>query len=180
MEGNECYKFSTIRHYVQKTNQKEVEIVVDVGAAEGSISLMMKAYFPNARIYAYEAVSEYHRLACASTQHVKDIFMLNKAVTSAHMFADDLGERPRKQPARLTILKRLPQAGPGWKGGSVVLPLEDVTIPPSGLERIDKEVEPVTLSVSWRTLRKLESVKEIDLFNEEFVLPEDRYWHALP
>lgn len=163
MEGNECYKFSTIQNYIEKTHNKTIDTIVDVGVNVGDISVMMNAYFPNARIYGFEAVREYYDIARSRTSHISSIVLFNMAVSSQHLFADDLGDLPRERAVSLRILKGLPEAGPGWAGGSFVLP-EDHTLitrnqAPRGYEPIAQEVAPITLS----EIIELAGTEEIDL-----------------
>src|SRR5713101_7583403 len=163
MEGNECYKFSTVRNYVEKTRQKSIEIILDVGANVGDISLMMNAYFPHAKIYGFEAVKEYYEIARSRTEHLGNITIFNKAVSFQHLFEDDLGERPRQKAVSLRILKGRPEAGPGWGGGSVVLPHDHELIARTravfGFEKIPQEVFPITL----KEFMESEKIEEIDL-----------------
>ena len=39
MEADDCYKFSTIRNYIARAKQKPIEIILDVGANVGDITL---------------------------------------------------------------------------------------------------------------------------------------------
>ena len=59
MEGNACYKFSTIRHFIEKTGAPPIRGIVEVGVNIGSVSLLMHEYFPAARIVGFELVREY-------------------------------------------------------------------------------------------------------------------------
>src|SRR5262245_3004092 len=124
MEGNECYKFSTIRDYIDRTGDKDIRVIADVGANVGSIALMMRSYFPRSKIYAFEAIEDSFQAAQANTQRAEDIKLFKRGVTTAHLFFDDLGKRPRPSPVSLVSLKGLPEAGPGWRGGSLVLPAD--------------------------------------------------------
>lgn len=167
MEGNECYKFSTISNYVRTTGSRGIRTVVDVGANVGSISLLAKFFFPDANIYAYEAVEEYFRIACENTRSVPGLRIFNQAVTSAHLFHDDFGEHPRPHPVRLLILQGLPEGGPGWQGGSMVLPEDCEALagrnPFRGYFRSHQEVIPITLQRIWEVIERNERVDEIDV-----------------
>jgi FkbM family methyltransferase len=163
MEGNECYKFSTIKNFIEKSNKKNIEIIMDIGANVGDITLMMNAYFPHARIYGFEAVKEYYDIAHSHTEHISNIKLYNKAVSSQHLFFDDLGERPRENFINLKVLKGIPEAGPGWLGGSVIIPEDHMLITSTqkvfGFEKIDQEVLPITL----KEFMDSEGIEEIDL-----------------
>lgn len=167
MEGNECYKFSTISNYIRLTGSKNVRVMVDVGANIGSIAVMMKSYFPKAKLYAYEAVNEYFQTALRNMQQNPDIKLFNKAVTSAHLFYDDLGEKPRPKPASLVVFKGLPEAGPGWTGGSVVVPDDHEMAHPGrptpGYQRTEQRLSAITLDRVWKTIRESEGAQEIDV-----------------
>ncbi len=63
MEGNACYKFSTIQNYVTQTNAKPIELALDIGANVGTISVMMRRYFPRAKVFGFEAVPHYYALS---------------------------------------------------------------------------------------------------------------------
>jgi hypothetical protein len=167
MEGNECYKFSTIKNYIERTREKDVEVILDIGANVCSISLMMKSYFPKAKIYAFEPVKEYYDFAYANVKHDSTIKLFNMAVSSQHLFADDLGEYPRNAPVSLRILKGLPEAGPGWAGGSVVLPSDHELLTNTGrvfgYEKISQEVLPITLEEAIKNVMASERCQEVDL-----------------
>jgi hypothetical protein len=167
MEGNECYKFSTIGNYIRLTGSKGVRLMVDVGANVGSISSMMKSYFPGAKLYAYEAVEEYFQTALGNLQPNQDIKLFNKAVTSAHLFYDDLGEKPRPKPASLLLFKGVPEAGPGWMGGSVVVPDDHEMAladrPTPGYQRTEQHLPAITLDRIWKIMHESEAAQEIDL-----------------
>jgi FkbM family methyltransferase len=167
MEGNECYKFSTIKNYIAKTRAKEIEIALDIGANVGTISLMMHAYFPNAKIYGFEAVGEYYELARANTKHINQIKVYRRAVTAQHIFTGDNDNSSRTSPVSLVILKALPEAGPGWGGGSLVLPADDSVLTNNsnvaGFERINQPVRPLTLVEIVKIILRREHAEEIDL-----------------
>ena len=149
MEGNYCYKFSTIRNFLQRTNRPLVTQVVEIGVNVGDVSLMMHEYFPTARIVGFEAVGEYCELARQRTAHVREIELHHRAVTCQHLYWDDLGNCPRTARGDLRILKGLPAAGPGWLGGSVVVAADHelATRPGSipGFEKLSIAVKPITL-----------------------------------
>lgn len=121
MEGNECYKFSTIQHYVERTGAPPIGTILDVGANIGQVACMMAAFFPDATIYAFEPVTEYFELGRYNTRHLANVQWFNGAVSMQHRFEDDLGEHPRQRAAGLRLLKALPEGGPGWGGGSTVV-----------------------------------------------------------
>src|SRR5262249_33184254 len=106
-------------------------------------------YFPAARILAFEPVKEYFDVAAARTSNITNITVYNKAVTSQDRFLDHLGKRRRRKRAGLVILKSLLQSGPGWVGGSLVLPDDDGCVVRAAelidYEKIPQEVEAVTL-----------------------------------
>ncbi len=128
MEGNECYKFSTIRHYVDRTEAPPIRTVLDVGANVGHVTTLVAAFFPGAMIYAFEPVKEYFELGRRNTRHLSNVQWFNGAVSMQHRFTDDLGEHPRQTVANLRLLKALPEAGPGWGGGSIVLAEDHVAM----------------------------------------------------
>jgi hypothetical protein len=133
-----------------------------VGANIGSITLLMHDYFPGARIIAFEAVKEYFDIAAARTRDIASITVYNNAVTGQHLFLDDCGEACRSNRADLVILKGLPEGGPGWAGGSIVIPNDDQRAGSNkitGYEKIGQEVVPVTLS----DIMEHERLDEIDI-----------------
>jgi FkbM family methyltransferase len=102
------------------------------------------------RIIAFEAVQEYFEMAAACTSKIAKITVYNRAVTAQHLLLDEYREQRRCQHADLLILKGLPEAGPGWAGGSIVIPADDPRAVESnrifGYEKIAPKVTPVTLS----------------------------------
>lgn len=165
MEGNDCYKFSTIRHYIQCTGAPPVRLMIDIGANVGDISLMMHSYFPTAHIHSFEAVHEYYETACARTAAVPQIRVFHRAVTAQHRFEDDLGEQPRTARAALSLWKALPEAGPGWLGGSQVLPLggDSATSSIPGFVYVNESVQALTLDQIVRSALRLQQATEIDV-----------------
>ena len=167
MEGNDCYKFSTIRNFIRMTGGRQVRVACDVGANVGAISLLMRTYFPQAKIFGYEAVEEYYRMACANTSPDPSIKIRRRAVTSAHLFSDDLGAEPRARPATLQILKAGPEGGPGWMGGSLVTPC--VGSPDAqagatpGYRETQEVVLPITLSEILDEVERETGCSEIDI-----------------
>lgn len=163
MEGNDCYKFSTMRNFIVGSKAKDIETIVEIGANIGDVTLSMHDYFPSARIIAFEAVTEYCEIAAARAAAIRNIALHNKAVTAQHRFFDDLGERRRGEDAGLVILKGLPESGPGWVGGSMVLPRDDARVANSGevhgYLKLAQAVTPVTLAEIMRE----ERLAEIDI-----------------
>jgi hypothetical protein len=149
MEGNDCYKFSTIRNFIAASRAKDVETIVEVGANIGEVTLLMHAYFPAAKIVAFEAVKEYCDIAAARTRKIQNVAVHNKAVTAQHRFRDDLGAERRGADIDLVILKGLPDGGPGWVGGSMVFPSDEQRVADPddhyGYLKIDQAVTPITL-----------------------------------
>lgn len=149
MEGNDCYKFSTIRSFLLQTGRQPIERILEVGANVGDISLMMHNYFPEAQIVGFEAVREYWEIACRRVVHIPQISLFHRAVTYEHLYFDDLGMFPRSASVPLRILKGLPCGGPGWLGGSTVVPADhELVNRPGGVAGYQLEevgVEPVTL-----------------------------------
>jgi len=164
MEGNACYRFATIRNYIELTRTDAVRITIDVGANVGRITRMMKEYFPDAAVYAYEPVPEYRRLAEANTAGLTKVTVLQEAVTGQHLFEDALGQRPRAAISQLRLLKGTPDGGPGWIGGSVVVPDDSVgATAPVGYLLSDEAVRPVSLDEVVARVLTLESANAIDV-----------------
>jgi FkbM family methyltransferase len=149
MEGNACYKFSTIANFIAASKAKDIKVIVEAGANVGDITLMMHHYFPAARIIAFEPVKEYFDVAAARTRGIVNIAVHNKAVTAQDRFFDHLGKRRRRKRAGLVILKGLPESGPGWEGGSMVLPDDDERVfgaaACTGYAKLAQDVTAVTL-----------------------------------
>jgi FkbM family methyltransferase len=176
MEGNACYKFSTIANYVAAAKAKDIRVIVEAGANVGNVTLMMHHYFPAARIIAFEPVKEYFDVAAAHTAGIASIAVHNKALTTQDRFFDHLGKKPRRKRAGLVILKGLPESGPGWEGGSMVLPDDDERVVRIadcvGYARLAEPVATVTLD----EVVAQEELAEIDILKldcegcEHFVL----------
>lgn len=115
MEGNDCYKFSTIYNFILRTGAKAISVAVDVGVHVGTVLVLMHRFFPRARIFGFEAVPEYYRIALEHTKHLPKVELFNQIVTAEHLYKDDLGCQRRATPCNLKLLKALPAAGPGYK-----------------------------------------------------------------
>jgi FkbM family methyltransferase len=167
MEGNECYKFSTISNYITHTGEQPVDVVIEVGVHVGAVTRLIRSAFPKAKIHGFEAVTEYFDQAKAATRGDRGIRLYNKAVTSQHLFADDLGAQRRSKRAQLKILKATPAAGPGWSGGSTVVASDHPILGrpelPPGFELIDQAVRPVTLDEIVASILKAGRANTIDL-----------------
>jgi FkbM family methyltransferase len=160
MEGNACYKLTTIQGFIAATGSSPIKTVVDVGANVGDITLLFREVFPEARIFGFEAVEEYYRVAAQRTERLEGIKLFNQAMTAQHRFADDLGEQPHPDCAVLAILKGLPAAGPGWSGGSLVVQAEQAgRLETPGYTVSDQTVSAVTLAEFMRR----EGLEEIDI-----------------
>jgi FkbM family methyltransferase len=161
MEGNYCYKFSTIRNYIEKTGAPPVRLCLDIGVNAGDITRMMRAFFPDAWIYGCEPVPEYFDAARENLKDLDRVRLFRRALTAQHRFRDDLGRRRLRSPAPLRILKATPEGGPGWQGGSRV---EDAAVEPSrGYESHPAEVEPVTLPEFIDEVLAERGAREIDV-----------------
>ena len=167
MEGNECYKFSTIRNFIELTHGEPVRLVLDVGANVGSITRMVKAYFPASRIHAYEAVPEYAALAEANTNDLEGVTVWRRAITAQHLFHDDAGEQRRTAQSGMRVLKGTPEAGPGWGGGSLVLPDDHAAIAggvaPRGYSLTRDEVTAVSLDQAVADALARENASQVDI-----------------
>lgn len=124
MEGNECYKLTTIRNYVEKTGAPPIRTAVDVGCHVGEIAALIRFYFPQSQVFGFEPVEEYYREACRRMLGDASVKLFQAAVCGLHRFGDDLGVTPRSLPARMKLAKGREGAGPGWRGGSVLIPEE--------------------------------------------------------
>jgi hypothetical protein len=164
MEGNACYKFSTIRNYIAQTGAKPIRLCLDVGANVGDIATLLTSYFPTARVHAFEGVREYFDIARSRTAHIPAITVHHRAITGEHRFRDDLGAFPRQTAVPLKVLKAVAQAGPGWVGGSVIIPA-DVTPAqaPYGYEHYAVGPRAATFDQIVRAVLRLEKTTEIDI-----------------
>ncbi len=125
MEGNACYKFSTIRNY-SKSSGTPIRVALDIGANIGDMSLMIREYFPEANVYAFEAVQEYADIARKKTSGDSRIKVVAKAVTCLR--------------GCLKILKAV--SGRGAIGSSIITDNEQ-GFDPSRFELLDRPVESI-------------------------------------
>lgn len=166
MEGNDCYKFSTIRNYIERTGAPPVRVVLEVGANVGGVTRMIKEYFPHATVLSFEAVRDLAEMARAHTRGLDGVRVFTRAVTAEHVFEDDAGTRPRPRAQALRILRGTPEAGPGWVGGSTVVPSSHALASGGavrGYERISQRVRPLTLDELVDAALKRTGAGEIDL-----------------
>jgi FkbM family methyltransferase len=121
MEGNACYKYYTIRRFVDAFGGPPIKTILEVGANVGNVLVEMAECFPDARIHSYEIIPDHLEAAQQKTEtYGNRISVRWRAVTSEHLFEDDLGRKPREKPAQLNIYEGLPEAGPGYEGGSLM------------------------------------------------------------
>ena len=162
MEGNACYKFSTIRNYVRAGAARPIRVILDIGANVGAITREILTYFPDAHIYAFEPVQEYYLVAQAALRNFPWAKIFNAAVTSRHRYSDDFGDCPRAAPASLQILKGLPAGGPGWQGGSQVVS-PSASYDPNCYVPIGEPVVALTLDEVVAFVLALEGATQVDL-----------------
>ncbi|MET0398310.1 MAG: FkbM family methyltransferase [Longimicrobiaceae bacterium] len=166
MEGNDCYKFSTIRNYIESTGAPPVRLVVEAGVNVGAVTRLVKEYFPEARVFGLEAVRELAGLARTNTRDLTGVRILTRALTAEHLYEDDTGTRPRPGPATLRLLRGTPRAGPGWAGGSTVVPSSHpLVVDPGGrgLERSSQRVRPITLDHLLEAVLNRMGTDEVDI-----------------
>lgn len=144
MEGNDCYKFSTIKNYLEKIGGQPIRLAADIGCNIGEVTAIMRRYFPGALIFAFEPVPEYFHHACETLKCDSMVKVLPIAVTAEHRFADDLGVVVSDHATPLRILRALPTSGPGWKGGSHVL-RDGEQLDPKSYELLNNDVNAITL-----------------------------------
>jgi len=162
MEGDDCYKFSTVQVYVAKTNAKPIKTILEVGANVGIVSLQMHAMFPDAKIYSFEVVEQWFQQAAQSVAGIDNIKLYHAAMSSQHLFEDDLGVVPRAALAELRVLKGLPAAGGGWVGGSTVVAADNPLVSDKSIEwayeKVDEKVQPIVL----QDFLTSENIEELD------------------
>ncbi|HEU0301090.1 MAG TPA: FkbM family methyltransferase [Longimicrobium sp.] len=166
MEGNDCYKFSTIRSYIEATGAPPVRVVVEAGVNVGSVTRLVKAYFPEAAVFGLEVVRELAGLARANTRDLAGVRILTRALTAEHLYEDDAGTRPRASPTTLRLLRGTPRAGPGWAGGSTVVPASHPLVGDPGvrgLEGSSQRVRPITLEELLAAVRRRTGSAEVDI-----------------
>jgi FkbM family methyltransferase len=121
MEGDACYKFSTIERFVRSSGAPPVRLMLDIGANVGSVARLMKFHFPDAVVHAYEPVPELCEIARRRTCRLSGVHVHGVAVSVDHLYADDFGELPRDSREDPILMRARPCAGVGWLGGSVVI-----------------------------------------------------------
>ena len=99
-----------------------MKVVVDVGVNVGDISLLARQYFQGAFIYGYEPIQEYYLIARKRLAHLQGCLLFQCAISSQHLFHDDHGVEARQRSSQMRSFKATSKAGPGWIGGSLVLP----------------------------------------------------------
>jgi FkbM family methyltransferase len=141
--------------------------MMDIGANVGAITRMMKEYFPAASVHAFEPVHELADIALANTQRLADVRVLKQAVTNEHLFEDDFGQQPREKRVPMRLFRGTPAGGPGWIGGSVVVPdthpMVTGNAPSSSYVRDPQRVSAITLDDVVERVLKYESAREIDI-----------------
>jgi FkbM family methyltransferase len=161
MEANDCYKFSTIKTYIEMTARKPVRLAVDVGCNVGHVTTMMRRFFPEALVIALEPVHEYYLEACNNLKNDPFVKVFPFALTAQNHYVDDLGQVPLQASSRLKLFLGLPHAGLGWKGGSQIL-REGEFPDTDGYAPLDAKVTAITLDGLLTGLSALCGTEEID------------------
>lgn len=163
-DGNSFYRFSAIKKFIKRHKGQEIDTIVDIGANVGNTLLLMHAYFPGARIIGYEPVAEYFAMAAERTRSIEQVRVHNAAVSAQHLFFDDLGTRPRPCRMNMTLFKGVPGFGKGWRGGSRVVPDDDViATSPAGSYPSYQRAEQAVAFFTLAELMDREAIGEIDL-----------------
>jgi hypothetical protein len=164
MEGNACYKFSTIRNFVEISGAAPISTAIDVGVNIGDVTLLLKKYFPFCRVFGFEPVREYFEIAKERLIALRDVELFPRPVTAQHLFEDDLGQIPRAD-RTLALLKARPEAGPGWRGGSKIVCSEEVTMANSKghYNREDQHLQPLTLDEMVESVLEQTGASDVDL-----------------
>lgn len=97
-----------------------------------------------------------------ATRDDPQIKVFHLAVTSSHLYTDDLGITLRPEVERLKILKGLPGSGAGYIGGSWVVPSRQENAIPQAYEELAEMVTPITLDDLVFAVLKLTGADEID------------------
>ncbi|MDB5386157.1 MAG: hypothetical protein JWM11_1803 [Planctomycetaceae bacterium] len=163
MEGNECYKFSTIREYIRRTGSSEVRVACDVGSNAGFVTRMIRDYFPTCEIFAFEPVEDCFRETVTRTAGDPAIHCFQLAVTSQHLFEDDLGRVPRAEVQPLRVFRGLPAGGPGWYGGSLIRPESFQDYHRDHYRVEDRPIQPITFDQMVESALASTGANEIDL-----------------
>jgi FkbM family methyltransferase len=162
MEGDECYRFSTIRNFICQTGAPPVRLVLDIGAYRGDVSLLARSYFPGAFVCALEADEQWFRVARENTGHDPQVRVVQRALTAQHLYRDDFGAKPLRHPAALRLWR--PE---GSEGASLVLadgdPAASATGYTAGYRLSSAALRPVTLSRLLPAVLRLAKAPEIDI-----------------
>jgi FkbM family methyltransferase len=113
MESDACYHFSTVAAFCV-----HIRRLVDVGANDGRIACEIAERFPQATILCFEPHPVHFAHVVERTGGNQRIRVRQAAITAEHLFADDLGNLPRR--AELRLFEALPSFGGGWEGSSRV------------------------------------------------------------
>lgn len=162
MEGNDCYKFSTIANYLRATNAKPIQLAMDVGCNLGDVTRQMRSYFLEARVFAFEPVYEYYLCAWKFLGNDPLVRVFQAAITGSHRFHDDVGRSPRPAPQSLQLLRGKPGGGIGWIGGSKVVERRGPDDPLEAYETDSRSVHSITLDEAVAAVRTLTGADEID------------------
>lgn len=161
MEGNACYKFSTINNYIRKTNAKPIRVAIDCGANIGNVTDLMLKYFKDVKIYAFEPVDMYYQVTRLRFKDNPNVITANNAITYRHLYDDDLGKTPRENHDLSIYFGRVDTCGTSAMGGSFI-EKPDVKYDKNNYHLLDLPVSPVTLDDVVSDICQKEGVDEID------------------
>lgn len=162
MEGDECYKLSTIRRFIEATDAAPIRLAVDIGCNVGDVSALIRFYFPLSQVFAFEPVEEYYRIAVRRLAADPLVKVIQAAVCGLHCFEDDLGQLPRNAREKMKIMKGREGAGPGWRGGSMVVPEGHHSLDPTRYANVPQHVQCLDLDSVVDAVTTLSGRDEID------------------
>jgi hypothetical protein len=162
MEGNDCYKFSTIQNFVNLTGAKPIKVALDIGCNIGAVTQIMRNTFWHAQVFAFEPVPDYYWAAWGALRNDPRVRVFHGAITACHLFEDDLGTQQRPARLPLQIYQGVPDAGMGWIGGSTIAPAGTLPDDPAKYRLLDGKVPALTLDEAVTAVCALTGADEID------------------
>jgi len=166
MEGNDCYKYKTVKEFLQRINQPKISTIIEIGVNYGHQTAEMLGYFPDARIVGFEPVPDICEQAQQRFRDRSNVVILPWAVTAEHIYTDDLGTQTHPHEMPLSLFLAQPEFGGGWEGSHRVRP-PDYQIDPIKFKQTEIPIQPITLDEAVAFTSKGFNVNQIDFIKTD-------------
>ena len=160
MEGNHCYKYTTLKAFLKNSGQPPIRHIIEIGANYGHQTAEMLSHWPEANLLGFEPTPDCLKSVQERFKAHPNVEILPFAVTAEHIYSDDLGQQIHATEKPLSLYLCQPAFGGGWEGSHRVR-LPDYEAPKT-FNKSEIPVQPITLDGVVEMALKKFNTAEID------------------